>query len=55
MLDVPICKTMNEEEVYGALKQQTIVLHCAVDSSPPPTSFSWIFNSSGEQTDLEER
>ncbi|XP_012544068.1 nephrin [Bombyx mori] len=48
----PVCKTINEGEVYGALKQETVTLNCAVDSSPAPTSFSWIFNSSGDQTEL---
>ncbi|XP_075982640.1 neural cell adhesion molecule 2-like isoform X1 [Anticarsia gemmatalis] len=48
----PLCKTVNEGEVYGALKMETVVLHCMVDSSPPPTYFSWFFNSSGEQTEI---
>ncbi|KAG6453238.1 hypothetical protein O3G_MSEX008040 [Manduca sexta] len=48
----PLCKTTNEGEVFGALKQETVTLNCAVDSNPAPTSFSWIFNSSGEQTEL---
>ncbi|KAJ2942130.1 hypothetical protein O0L34_g11044 [Tuta absoluta] len=51
----PICKTSDEGEVFGALKEETVELHCAVDSSPPPTSFSWTFNSSGEQTELGSR
>ncbi|KAJ0173859.1 hypothetical protein K1T71_011008 [Dendrolimus kikuchii] len=51
---IPTCKTTNEGEVFGALKQEMVSLHCAVDSSPPPTSFSWIFNSSGEQTELAD-
>nr|XP_021184964.2 neural cell adhesion molecule 2 isoform X2 [Helicoverpa armigera] len=48
----PMCKTLNEGEVYGALKMETVVLQCVVDSSPPPTYFSWFFNSSGEQTEI---
>ncbi|KAL0869438.1 hypothetical protein ABMA27_007672 [Loxostege sticticalis] len=48
----PLCKMSNEGEVFGALKQETVQLHCEVDSSPPPTSFSWTFNSSGEQIQI---
>ncbi|XP_053614105.1 protein turtle-like [Plodia interpunctella] len=48
----PMCKTPNEGEVYGALKHETVQLLCTVDSSPPPTSFTWIFNSSGEQSEI---
>lgn len=48
----PMCKTVNDGEVYGALKMETVVLQCVVDSSPPPTYFSWFFNSSGEQTEI---
>ncbi|CAB3236419.1 unnamed protein product [Arctia plantaginis] len=49
---VPVCKTVNDGAVYGALKMETVVLQCVVDSSPPPTYFSWFFNSSGEQTEI---
>ncbi|KAF9803443.1 hypothetical protein SFRURICE_005247 [Spodoptera frugiperda] len=52
VLDAPMCKTVNDGEVYGALKMETVVLQCVVDSSPPPTYFSWFFNSSGEQTEI---
>ncbi|XP_049877569.1 nephrin-like [Pectinophora gossypiella] len=48
----PVCKTSNDGVVYGALKEETVLLDCSVDSSPPPTSFSWTFNSSGEQMEL---
>ncbi|XP_052756546.1 hemicentin-1-like [Galleria mellonella] len=48
----PMCKVFNDGEVYGALKQETVQLLCTVDSSPPPTSFSWTFNNSGETIQL---
>ncbi|KAI8425450.1 hypothetical protein MSG28_007195 [Choristoneura fumiferana] len=48
----PICKLAEDGEVYGALKQETVLLHCAVDSNPAPSSFSWTFNSSGEQSQI---
>ncbi|XP_060805169.1 nephrin [Amyelois transitella] len=48
----PICKSVNDGEVYGALKYETVQLLCIVDSSPPPTSFTWTFNSSGEESDI---
>lgn len=52
--DAPVCA--NEQEgLLGALKHETLMLKCEVDSSPPATSFHWTFNSSGEQTDLPTR
>ena len=52
--DAPVC-TNGQSEVVGALKHETIMLKCEVDSSPPATSFHWTFNSSGEQTELLNR
>ncbi|CAG9105414.1 unnamed protein product [Plutella xylostella] len=49
----PVCATPAAEGgVYGALKHETVTLRCDVDSSPPPTSFVWTFNSSGEQNEV---
>ncbi|CAH2046109.1 unnamed protein product, partial [Iphiclides podalirius] len=48
----PLCKILIEDDVYGALKRETIELLCSVDSSPPPSAFTWILNSSVGQTEL---
>ncbi|XP_063367620.1 nephrin-like [Cydia amplana] len=48
----PVCKVVEDGEVYGALKQETVQLLCSVDSNPAPISFTWTFNSSGEQTQI---
>ncbi|XP_055848284.1 hemicentin-2 [Episyrphus balteatus] len=50
----PIC-SMEHEELLGALKHETLMLKCEVDSSPPADSYHWTFNSSGEQTELPAR
>ncbi|XP_067617196.1 uncharacterized protein side-IV isoform X2 [Eurosta solidaginis] len=50
----PICST-DHEELLGALKHETLMLKCEVDSSPPSEAFTWTFNSSGEQTELPAR
>ncbi|XP_016840973.1 hemicentin-1 isoform X2 [Nasonia vitripennis] len=44
----PICKDGTTTQVVGALKHETISLVCGVQSKPPPTSFQWTFNNSGE-------
>uniref|UniRef100_A0A0K8U830 Hemicentin-1 n=1 Tax=Bactrocera latifrons TaxID=174628 RepID=A0A0K8U830_BACLA len=50
----PTCAT-DHEELLGALKHETLLLKCEVDSSPPAEAFTWTFNSSGEQTELPAR
>ncbi|CAG9789167.1 unnamed protein product [Diatraea saccharalis] len=47
----PMCE-VNETGVYGALEYETIQLQCSVNSSPPPSSFMWIMDSLGEQTQI---
>ncbi|CAB0044186.1 unnamed protein product [Trichogramma brassicae] len=44
----PVCKDGSTTQVVGALKHETISLVCGVQSKPPPTSFQWTFNNSGE-------
>lgn len=46
--DAPICKDGSSTQVVGALKHETISLVCGVQSKPPPTTFRWTFNNSGE-------
>ncbi|XP_066142389.1 neural cell adhesion molecule 2-like isoform X1 [Euwallacea fornicatus] len=47
----PVC-TQEREEIYGALKQETVTLRCRVDANPPVATFHWTFNNSGDQTDV---
>ncbi|XP_011329745.1 hemicentin-2 [Ooceraea biroi] len=44
----PICKDGTSTQVVGALKHETISLVCGVQSKPPPITFFWTFNNSGE-------
>lgn len=39
----------------GALKQETLLLKCAVDASPSPTSFQWTFHPNGEHSEQPTR
>lgn len=52
-LDIPIC-AMHRDELIGALKNEVVSLKCDVDASPPADSYHWTFNSSGEQTELQQ-
>ncbi|XP_011504733.1 PREDICTED: MAM domain-containing glycosylphosphatidylinositol anchor protein 1-like [Ceratosolen solmsi marchali] len=44
----PVCKDGTTAQVVGALKHETISLVCGVQSKPPPLTFQWTFNNSGE-------
>lgn len=48
---VPVC-IQEREELYGALKQETVTLRCQVDANPAVVTFHWTFNNSGDQTDV---
>ncbi|XP_045776317.1 nephrin-like [Maniola jurtina] len=48
----PLCKSVEDGQVFGALKLETIELVCSVDSNPQPNNFEWIFNRSGDQSEL---
>ncbi|KAJ8981820.1 hypothetical protein NQ317_007406 [Molorchus minor] len=47
----PVC-VQEREELYGALKQETVTLRCQVDANPSAVTFHWTFNNSGDQTDV---
>ncbi|XP_044745914.1 nephrin isoform X2 [Coccinella septempunctata] len=47
----PVC-VQEREELYGALKQETVTLRCQVDANPAIVTFHWTFNNSGDQTDV---
>ncbi|XP_018570338.1 nephrin, partial [Anoplophora glabripennis] len=48
---IPVC-IQEREELYGALKQETVTLRCQVDANPAVVTFHWTFNNSGDQTDV---
>ncbi|XP_066995324.2 neural cell adhesion molecule 2 [Anabrus simplex] len=48
---VPTCKD-DREELYGALKHETVALRCEVDANPPIVTFHWTFNNSGDLTEV---
>lgn len=48
---VPTCKE-DREELYGALKHETVALKCEVEANPPKVTFHWTFNNSGDLTEV---
>ncbi|XP_039283060.1 hemicentin-1 isoform X2 [Nilaparvata lugens] len=48
---VPTCKD-ERDELYGALKQETVALKCEVEANPPRVTFHWTFNNSGDLVDV---
>ncbi|XP_011504734.1 PREDICTED: hemicentin-2-like [Ceratosolen solmsi marchali] len=50
----PVCKEGKHELVVGALKQETVSLICSVESHPPPLTFHWTFNNSGELIEVPQ-
>ncbi|XP_047536861.1 hemicentin-1-like [Vanessa tameamea] len=51
----PVCAERRDNELFGALKHETVSLHCSVDANPALVSFHWTFNNSGEQTEVPPR
>ncbi|KAK9709842.1 CD80-like C2-set immunoglobulin domain [Popillia japonica] len=47
----PVC-VQDKDELYGALKQETVTLRCQVDANPAIVSFHWTFNNSGDLTEV---
>lgn len=47
-----MCK-QEREELYGALKQETVTLRCEVDANPAMVTFHWTFNNSGDLTEVQ--
>ncbi|XP_014205772.1 nephrin-like [Copidosoma floridanum] len=50
----PVCKEGKSEVVVGALKLETVTLICSVESHPPPETFHWTFNNSGEPIEVPQ-
>jgi len=46
-----VCRE-DREELYGALKHETVALRCEVDANPPPVVFHWTFNNSGDLNEV---
>lgn len=53
--DAPVCTERRDGELFGALKHETVSIHCSVDANPALVSFHWTFNNSGEQTEIPPR
>ncbi|XP_049877561.1 hemicentin-1-like [Pectinophora gossypiella] len=51
----PVCAERRDGELFGALKHETVSIHCKVDANPALVSFHWTFNNSGEQTEIPPR
>uniref|UniRef100_A0A8D9ARV4 Nephrin n=1 Tax=Cacopsylla melanoneura TaxID=428564 RepID=A0A8D9ARV4_9HEMI len=41
----PVCKP-SQQRVYGALRNEQVLVSCAVDANPPAQFFTWAFNNS---------
>lgn len=49
--DAPVCSS-DQVLVLGAVKHETLILKCDVDSSPPATSYLWTFKATGDTSQL---
>lgn len=49
--DAPVCSS-DQLQVVGAVKHETLILKCDVDSSPPATSYLWTFKATGHTSQL---
>ncbi|XP_055848345.1 uncharacterized protein LOC129913608 isoform X2 [Episyrphus balteatus] len=48
----PICKHLDRVALIGASKDETVEVICEIQADPPPRSFRWKFNNSGETLDV---
>ncbi|XP_058985910.1 neural cell adhesion molecule 1-B [Musca domestica] len=48
----PICKHLDRVILIGASKDETVEVACEIQADPPPRSFRWKFNNSGETLDV---
>lgn len=49
--DTPVCTT-DKIVIVGAYRSENLNIVCEVHADPPPRSFKWKFNSSGESFDI---
>lgn len=51
--DAPVC-TVDKTIIVGAFRSENLNVVCEVHADPPPRSFKWKFNSSGETYELSK-
>lgn len=49
--DAPVCTT-DKTVIVGAYRSENLNVVCEVHADPPPRSFKWKFNSSGESYEI---
>nr|XP_053646215.1 nephrin-like [Cherax quadricarinatus] len=47
----PVCRTP-QMSYHGAARYEQVNIPCYLDAYPPPVSFKWTFNNSGESADI---
>uniref|UniRef100_A0A1A9W080 Ig-like domain-containing protein n=1 Tax=Glossina brevipalpis TaxID=37001 RepID=A0A1A9W080_9MUSC len=50
--NTPICKHLDRVILIGASKDETVEVACEIQADPPPRTFRWKFNNSGETLDV---
>ncbi|XP_064553607.1 neural cell adhesion molecule 1-B isoform X1 [Drosophila montana] len=48
----PVCKHTDRVILIGASKDETVEVICEIQADPPPRTFRWKFNNSGETLDV---
>ncbi|XP_017493193.1 PREDICTED: neural cell adhesion molecule 1-A isoform X2 [Rhagoletis zephyria] len=48
----PVCKHLDRVILIGASKDETVEVTCEIQADPPPRTFRWKFNNSGETLDV---
>ncbi|ROT79085.1 hypothetical protein C7M84_002213 [Penaeus vannamei] len=51
--DSPVCRE-NQMMYHGAARYEQVNIPCELDAHPPPISFRWTFNNSGESVDIPQ-
>ncbi|XP_042864672.1 nephrin-like isoform X2 [Penaeus japonicus] len=49
----PVCRE-NQMMYHGAARYEQVNIPCELDAHPPPVSFRWTFNNSGESVDIPQ-
>lgn len=52
--DAPVCTTGDRIVTVGAFRSENLNVVCEVHADPPPRSFRWKFNSSGESYEISK-
>lgn len=48
-----MCRT-DQKKIYGVARNEAADIVCEVDAFPPPDSFKWSFNNTGEMFDMPQ-